>query len=83
MRETTCGDSSGAATELCAFDGAPSLDILWGAAAIAAFAGCTRRQVYQLSEDPAWPFFKANGKICARRSTLAAFIARKEKRLCP
>lgn len=81
MREL-CDGPSGTATEYCALSGAPSLDVLWGGRSIAEFLGCSVKQLYRLAEDPKWPFFKANGKLCARRSALAEFIRAKERRLC-
>jgi len=77
-----CSGPARTATDDCALSGAPSLDILWGARAVADFLGCNVKKVYRLAEDPKWPFFKASGKLCARRSALTAFVAAKERRLC-
>lgn len=76
------GGPAGTTADGCALSGAPSLDLLWGGRPIAEFLGCSVKQVYRLAEDPKWPFFKANGKLCARRSALAEFIQAKERRLC-
>jgi hypothetical protein len=81
MRELY-GGPSGAATDDCAPGGEPSMDILWGAKAIAEFLGLSVRQVYRASESPKWPFFKVDGRLCARRSALTVFLAAKERRLC-
>ncbi len=84
MREL-CGGPSRTATDDCAVNDAPSIDLLTGAAAIARFLfgdASKRRKVYRLSENPEWPFFKVGGELCARRSTLAEFLAAKERRLC-
>ncbi len=81
MRTPDCGPYR-TATEACALSSVASLDVLWGGRPIAEFLGCTVKQVYRLAEDPKWPFFKANGKLCARRSALAEFIKAKERRLC-
>jgi hypothetical protein len=81
MRELY-GDPSGAATDDCAPGGEACLDVLWGARAAAEFLGLSVKQVYRLSENPKWPFFKVDGRLCARRSALAAHLADKERRLC-
>ena len=81
MREL-CDGPSGTATDDCALSGAPSLDVLWGGREIAAFLRLSVKQVYKLAEDPKWPFFKANGKLCARQSALLEFIKARERRLC-
>jgi hypothetical protein len=76
------GGSAETATDACTLDGAPALDLLWGADAIARFLGCTAKAVYRLAESQRAPIFKVNARLCARRSTLAAFIAAKEQKLC-
>ncbi len=54
---------------------APENDLLAGVAAIAAHLNMTERQVYHLHETDSLPTFKLSGKVCARKSTLAAHFA--------
>ena len=57
-------------------------DILKGAAAIAEFlfgAKHRRREVYYLVERDSLPHFKLGSMICARPTTLEAWIARQER----
>lgn len=70
--------SSKPATEL---DQATAGDLLYGAAQIAEFLfgdPKQRRKVYYLIESCRLPVFRL-GSICARRSTLIAWIAAQEK----
>lgn len=55
-------------------------DILYGVPEIAAFMGMTARQVYHLRDSGALPTFTlpGGGKVCARRSTLNAWLAEQE-----
>lgn len=55
-------------------------DLLYGAPAIAAFLGLGERQARHLSDTGAIPTFKLPGNkiICARRSTLSAWLAERE-----
>lgn len=54
-------------------------DIAYGAEAIAVMLGLTGRQVYRLSERARLPIFKIGGTICARRSTVMAWIEEQEE----
>lgn len=59
-----------------------STDLLRGADKIAEFMfGDTklRRQVYHLSERKNLPVFRLGSTICARKSTLLAWIAEQER----
>lgn len=49
-------------------------DLLWGAQTIARFLGLTKRQVYYALESGSLPIRKIGGRLCARRSSLLAFI---------
>jgi len=55
-------------------------DFLYGAPAIAAALGLSTRQARHLSDTGAIPTFKLPGNkiICARRSTLNAWLAERE-----
>lgn len=54
-------------------------DILRGAEAISAFIGLPRRAVYHAVSKGHLPHFKIGEMICARRSTLVAWISEQEK----
>ena len=54
-------------------------DLLFGADAIAAFLGITRRQTYRLVYDGIVPSFKAGGTVAARRSSLTKWMAEAEQ----
>jgi hypothetical protein len=57
-------------------------DVLKGAREIANFLFGTpsrRREVYYLTEKSSLPVFKLGAMICARRSTLEAWIASQEQ----
>lgn len=54
-------------------------DIAYGAEAIAVMLGLTGRQVYRLSERARLPIFRIGGTICARRSTVMAWIEEQEQ----
>ena len=56
-------------------------DILRGAAEIAEFVfgdPAQRRRVYHLSERGEFPVFRMGSQLCARRSTVLAWIEEKE-----
>lgn len=55
-------------------------DLLRGAEAIARFLGFPRRAVYHAVAKGHLPHFKIGETICARRSTLTAWIAEQEGR---
>ena len=55
-------------------------DILRGADDIAAFLGLDKRAVYHAASRNKLPTFRLGAIICARRSTLMAWIAEQEKR---
>ena len=60
-----------------------SLDMLFGAAAIAKFLfgdATARKRVYHLAEVTKLPIFRVGSILCARESTLLAWIAEQEKR---
>lgn len=60
----------------------PPSDVLKGASEIANFLFGTpsrRREVYYLTETSSLPIFKLGAMICARRSTLEAWIASQEQ----
>ncbi|MCO5156126.1 MAG: helix-turn-helix domain-containing protein [Aquamicrobium sp.] len=54
-------------------------DILRGADAIARFLGFPRRTIYHLASKNGLPHFKLGETICARKSTLANWIAEQER----
>ena len=58
---------------------AEDADLLLGADAIAAFLGIAPRQVYRIRQRRELPIFKLRRKMAARRSTLVAVLARKER----
>lgn len=51
------------------------LGLLWGAAAIAAALGRTRRQTFHLLETGAIPARRVGGRWCASRTALEAHFA--------
>lgn len=53
-------------------------DLLFGAEAMAAALGLTRRQVYHAVESGHIPAFRIGATICARRSTLMRWFDKKE-----
>jgi excisionase family DNA binding protein len=53
-------------------------DILRGAAEIAAYMGFERRVVYHLASKGALPVFRMGEIVCARRSTLLAWVIQQE-----
>jgi predicted DNA-binding transcriptional regulator AlpA len=53
-------------------------DLLRGAAAIAAFMGFERRQIYHLVSKNILPTFRGGDIVCARKSTLLAWIEQQE-----
>lgn len=54
-------------------------DILRGADAIAAFLGFPRRAIYHLVSKGALPSFRLGETVCARKSTLTAWISEQER----
>ena len=52
-----------------------SADLLHGVPAIAAFMGLEERQARHLADTTNIPTFKIGGRICARRSSLRAWLA--------
>lgn len=54
-------------------------DILRGAAAIADFLGFERRAVYHAVAKGSLPTFRIGETVCARKSTLMAWIAGQEQ----
>lgn len=54
-------------------------DLLYGVPAIAAHLSLKARVVYHLHAAGRLPTFKLGGKVCARRSTLAAHFATQEQ----
>ena len=69
-------------------NGGPTIlsdDLLLGAGAIAEFMfgdNRKRRQVYHLAQTNKLPVFKLGATICARRSTLVAWIEAQETGFC-
>ena len=55
-----------------------TLEILTGAKAIGRFLGLSTRQVFHRVEDGTLPTFRMGKNICARPSTLLAWIAEQE-----
>lgn len=53
-------------------------DLLYGANAIAVHLSLRRAQVYHPIEAGRLPTFKIGGKVCARRSTVAVWLAQVE-----
>ncbi len=53
-------------------------DVLRGADAIARFLGFPRRAVYHAAAKGSLPVFRMGETVCARRSTLLAWIATQE-----
>ena len=62
---------------------AEPLDLLAGAAEIAAFMRLNRRQVYHLVETSRLPVFRLGTQLCARRSTLLRWIEEMERSTAP
>lgn len=60
-------------------DNTLAADILRGADAIGAFLGFPRRSIYHLAATGGMPYFRIGDIICARRSTLIAWIAAQEE----
>jgi len=59
-------------------DQAPG-ELLYGAQAIADFLGISRRRALYLIEKGSLPFWKDKRTICARRSTIAAWLDEREQ----
>ncbi len=62
-----------------------SADLMTGAEAIAEFmfgdtSDTSRRRVYHAADKLGLPTFKLGGTLCARRSTILAWIERQEAR---
>ncbi len=53
-------------------------DLLSGARAIGQFLGMTERRARYLAETGSMPTFKIGGLLCARRSTLVAWLEQAE-----
>ena len=53
-------------------------DLLYGAPAIAEFLNMKQRQAYHLIDKCGLPAFKIAGKVCARKSTVTAWLAERE-----
>ncbi len=53
-------------------------DILRGASAIAAFMGFERRVIYHLASKGTLPVFRMGDIVCARKSTLVAWVIQQE-----
>lgn len=60
-------------------DNTLAADLLRGAEAIARYLGFPRRTVYHAVARGHLPHFKIGETICARRSTLTAWIAQQER----
>lgn len=58
-------------------------DLLFGAAQIADFLGCSRDRVYYLVALDRLPSFRMSSVICARRSVLVAWIQSQEMKSSP
>ena len=56
-----------------------SEDLIVGAAGVAEFLGVRRRQIYHAVELGYLPLFRMGALICARRTTLAAWIEAQER----
>jgi len=57
---------------------AESLGLIWGAEAIAAFIGRSRRQTYEALEKGELPARRVNGRWVASRKKLTAFFELEE-----
>lgn len=57
----------------------PKPDLLYGAEAIAEYLGLGIRQAYHLFERGDSPMFKIGRRVCARRSALDAWLAKREQ----
>lgn len=55
-------------------------DVLRGADAIAIWMGFNRRTIYHLTANGTLPTFRMGDIVCARKSTLTAWIAGQEAR---
>jgi hypothetical protein len=64
--------------QAAANDNSLEKDVLYGAAAIAGFMGVPRRVVYHLASKSALPVFRMGEIVCARRSTLLAWVEGQE-----
>lgn len=53
-------------------------DILWGAKEIARFLGCSEKSIWNMSQRRQIPTFRQGRRVCARRSTLRAYIEQQE-----
>lgn len=53
-------------------------DLCYGVRAVAAALGVKHRQALRLVEEDRIPFWREGRTICARRSTLAAWVAERE-----
>lgn len=55
-------------------------DVLQGAAAIARYTGFKQRTIYHLAATGGLPCFKLGDLVCARKSTVTAWIKSQETR---
>lgn len=53
-------------------------DVLWGAKEIARYLGCSEKLVRNMAMRGQIPTFRQGRRVCARRSTLLAFVEREE-----
>lgn len=53
--------------------------LLYGVVAIAAFLGISTRKTHHLKDCHGLPTFKIGGAVCARPSTLRAWVIQQEK----
>jgi excisionase family DNA binding protein len=58
-----------------------SADLLRGADAIAEFLGFPRRAIYHAVAKNHLPSFRIGETVCARKSTLTAWIAEQERKV--
>ncbi|GAB4069563.1 helix-turn-helix domain-containing protein [Ancylobacter sonchi] len=57
---------------------APDGDVLYGASAIADFLGVSPNTIYYRVQSGSLPTFRLGSSICARRSTLRAWMEEQE-----
>ena len=60
-----------------------SIDMLWGAKAIARYMGCTEKTVWNMHHRGQLPTFNQGRRVCARRSSLRAHVEAREKLSSP
>ena len=54
-------------------------ELLYGVRSIAEYLGVTERRALYLAEKRAFPFWKEGRTICARRSTIKAWLDERER----